>query len=502
MSKNSPQVEIEEVDDDNNNINNDANESNNDANDNSYVQYWDTKAEVPQKVKFQPTNVQPRVYHDVRDYLNPYFDKPQDYDVVKNIKPKLGKKKATFTQPEAYDSLARKVERTKLSYKRPKEDYIQNVIKLVGSKANKDITRNNELVSVNGANMWLEKHHPDQGWYIEEQDEDGDGIPEVSVMQPDRSTYSINGYVIKKSDMGSRQPYYNAFPTKAERKQARENGITMSNFGALRFGPKPLDINDPFNVQYQKNPYDDPMYLKQLITHRAPHVPQTRTPYQVFTGLISKSIWENFKQWLSNKENTYMTYMENIGTESEPKWEFVNHKEAKKYLAAEDMISYSAYAYEKEVKNEVFKIFDKPEIYQKAFGKLQLKLANARAKVEVNPSEKNKQSLAKILKIFNNETDLSNEIVKVITNSEAFKEACENRVKQIISPENRPIILNKLFAKLVEAQIFNEKTLQEEEQSKGQGKADLTNLIKFETIQQKLKKQIIHSNMRPVLFQD
>ena len=303
----------------------------------------------------------------------------------------------------------------------------------------------------------------------------------------------MNGYTVRKSDMGSRQPYYNQFPTRDERKQAREEGITMSNFGALKYKPKKIDKNDPFNITYEIDPYDDPTYLKQLLTHRAPRVPTTRSPYQVFTGFISKSIWDNFKFWLGNPDNkkVFNEYMKNTGTKEEPKYEFVNLKQARLYLAAEDMLSYSAYAYEKYVKDPVFsKSFNNDAIFQKALSKIQLQHANAVAKYEANQSESNLKKLTKYNEILSDQTKLANEIVSIITKSAAFKEACENLVKQMISDENRRNFLNTLFKELTDAQYKNEKLCKEAEDTKQE--VDLTKIIKLQTMAQLQKSKIKH----------
>jgi len=491
----------------NNNINNNNNNNNNNPFNinnllnhpnqpsNPYTSYWDTSANIPEELQYEQDFDEDNIptYHDRHDYYNPYGKKRNDYDIINDLKESskqiLPPKSVEINK---YDSLARKVEKPKAKHKQPRDSYMNDIVKLVGSNANRDVVRNNNLVSKNGALMWIDKNHQNQGWKVVENDEDGDGIPEVMVFQPDDKLYSMNGYMVKKSDMGSRQPYYNAFPTREERQQAREEGITMSNFGALRFKPKPLDPNNPYTVEYENDPYEDKTYLKQLVSHRAPHVPFTRSPYQVFTRFIAKTIWENFKRWLGTTDKTALKYVQNTGNSEKPKWEFINHRKLKQFLVAEDMISYSAFAYEKYVKAKAFKAFEDPNIYKKAFGKLQLKLANARARVEVNPDKTNKEKLKKIETIFNDDVLLQNEMVKIISNSEAFKETCENIVKDYINNKRQQLV-NALFNELIQNQLLNEKEIlaaRTENRSLNEQA-----LIKMETTQQKLKRLAFHEKI-------
>jgi len=474
----------------NNNNNNNIN-SNNKTND-SYKAYWDVDTEIPEEISYKPAydEEKPVIITDLHKYHNPVGKRQSNYDIITGLNPNANVNLPVLDTSDKYDSLARKIEKPKAKRIQTRENFMNDIVKLVGSNANRDIVRNNNLVSQNSANIWINKNHPDQGWKVESEDKDGDGIPEIMVYDSDDNLYSMNGYMIRKSDMGSREPYYEAFPTKAERKKAREEGITMSNFGAQKYKPKPINPFKPFDIEYEKNPYDDPYYLKQLLTHRAPHVPLTRSPYQVFTGFIAKSVWENFKAWLGTSKQVTKKLVENKGSKENPKWEFIKLRSIAPILAAPDMISYSAYAYENYVKDVAFEQFNNPNLFKRAFDKLKLKLANLTARVEVNPTPANKKKLDKLAAIFEDDDLLSFEIGKIITNSEAFKGACENIVKQMLNQDNRKALVQTLFKELVATQLENEQEIQAA--ARENRSVNLAAITKLETTQQQIKRKATH----------
>lgn len=447
----------------------------------------------------RPTNLDARpklediVEYDDHDYNNPYGDQNYDIPIIQGLSPNA-KKQPKLDKGTAYTSFARRKEKPETSFRNPRtqDEYMNQIMDLVGSKQNRDIIRNNDLISTAGASIWIDKHHRDKGWYVESKDYDGDGIPEVMVKRPDDSLYAVNGYYVKKSDMGTRQPYFEQFPTREDRKLAREEGIRMSNFASLKYGPKKFDPKKPFDIEYEKDPYSDPLYLKQLLTHRAPRIPTTRSPYQVFTMLISKTIWENFKVWLGT-ESAY-SFTENKGSEKNPKYEFSNLKDERKYLAIEDMLSASAYLYEKYVKQPVLELFKSDEILQKAWAKLQLKLTNARARFEANPTEENKKKLEKIHKLLSDEGLATLELLKVITESKAFKEACENRVLEIIDDKNRRDFCNMAYKEIIFAQTNNSNLVATALNNNTE--VDMRQIMKLRTESQEMKSKTKHKSYR------
>ena len=463
--------------------------------DSSIESIFNSQLNLPQTVrsnrKPKPINV-----YDIHDYLNPYGEYKSGANIINQLNPSASKSYA-FAEEDKRKSFNRKVPVSR-GFSKPKKeklDYTNTLVGLVGSKANKDIVRNDALLSSAGASIWIDKNHKDEGWYVEKQDEDNDGIPEVMVYRPDGTIYSMNGYHLKRSDMGTRQPYYEQFPTREERQQAREDGITMNRFAAMKYGPKPIDVKNPYEIEYEKNPYDDPAYLRQLLSHRAPRIPATRSAYQVFTMFITKSLWEGYKEWLAgNNGDSAVVFTVNKGTKSAPKYEFKDYKSDKPYLAAEDMLSYGAYLYEKYIKNPALELFDSEDLIRKAASLLQLRLAKAKIAYEANPTETNTKRYNKINIIMNNEELLAAEIVKIVSESEGVKEACENRVSQVIKDDNRRVFLNQLFKELIQAQTNNNKLIIEAE--KKNVEVDMSRINKLESEAQKQKKLISHKKVR------
>ena len=457
---------------------------------------------LPQTIKVQQKPGK-NVQYDLHDYSNPYGKFDSGIPTIDGLDPSANKT-YQIQKGKKYNDLNRKVAVSR-GFTKPKAqkiNYMTNLIELIGSKANKDIVRKDDLISSAGASMWIDKHHRDEGWTVEKKDEDGDGIPEVMVYRPDGEIYSMNGYHLKRSDMGTRQPYYEQFPTRKERQRAREeDGITMNRYAAMKYKPKPFDLKKPFEIEYQDNPYDDPVYLKQLLTHRAPRIPTTRSAYQVFTMMITKPIWNEFKKWLLPAKEGGQSPItngltHNAGTEKEPKYVFNNIKGDRPYLAAEDMLSYSAYLYEKYIKNPALELFDSEELIQKAASLLRLRFAKAQLAFKANPTETNTKRYNKINTIMNDDKLLTKEVIKIISESDAVKEACEYRVNQVIQPNNITDFCNGLFKELTDAQKHNCKVIVDGRKT---GQIDYSQILKLETDASKLNRTVSHKQFRPHL---
>ena len=171
---------------------------------------------------------------------------------------------------------------------------------------NQDIKQIKQAQSLAGAQSWIETHGYNGKYGAYEKDINGDSIPDVVVQRLDNEGKPIdgnyvivNGYTTGESTYPYRHAYYDAFPTREERKQARKDGLTYRAY-----------INEMYRPQYEDQMkiigYGSDLgkqFEKKLKTAGYTKVikPHDRSPYQVFCSSVIKPIFDVFKHHLGNQ---------------------------------------------------------------------------------------------------------------------------------------------------------------------------------------------------------
>ena len=343
--------------------------------------------------------------------------------------------------------------------------YMTNLLNLVGSSHNKKIKYSPQLTTKNGAQWWIDNYHPE--YKVVTEDKDNDGIDEVVVKDADGNLYAINGYRLGKSNLSLIQPYYDAFPDKDSRRAAREKGITPRSLaiGKLTKGQKKINLKNPYEIEYVNSDYKEtPEYERMKAAKTLPIIPTKRSAYQVFTTLIVKPVWEAFKQALVSNEQLRNQF---ISTKVVDGKESFSIKDNKKYdLPSPSMVWFSAFAYEKYVKNAILHIISGNEsIANKLIEQVRTVLKNLEYRLSMGMSyNKTKYRLYKTAmenvenKVpLNQNTELIQASMQEFFKSATFKNLAKARVKEFIQPDNRSKVINALYSELINAMNNNTK---------------------------------------------
>ena len=168
---------------------------------------------------------------------------------------------------------------------------------------NQDVKLIKDAQSLQGAQNWIQRNGWTGKYEAYKKDINGDAIPDIVVQrlnaegQPIDNDYVIvNGYTTTDSTYPYRHAYYTQYPTKEERKEAKQDGITYRSF-----------INDLYRPQYedgmriigygsqQGKEFEDKLkaagYSKVI-------KPNHRSSYQAFCTGVIKPIFDVFKHHL------------------------------------------------------------------------------------------------------------------------------------------------------------------------------------------------------------
>lgn len=331
-----------------------------------------------------------------------------------------------------------------------------DLVSLVGTKANRRIAFLPELITKKGAAAWVANHHANEGWTVDDADADNDDINDITVYDSKGNVYAINGHVIKQSKMATLQPYYERYPTKKARKGAREAGITPQYYLTTQItgGEKPIDMSKPFTIEYNDPNYksNSALYQNLQLQHRTPHIPKNRSPYMLFSKFITKPVFDAFKDYLA-KSQAYKQFVE-------VKDGKVSIKDETKYqLPSPSHIWFTAWAYDTYVKVPIVaKLVETPGLIQNfrrmIFDKYQSMMIRKNAGFAVNMA-----NLDKLQLLYNaiEQNDFSHDSVieamkDIISLSAGFKAQVKEIISNMIgSDENRQNVCNNLYSQLIQA---------------------------------------------------
>lgn len=172
----------------------------------------------------------------------------------------------------------------------------------------RDVVRVKNAISPSGAESIVEKHNknakPSAKWHLAKINPNGpatienmpdinkDGVPDVIIRNSKGNPMYINGYTTKRSDYPETLSYYNAYPTRKDRKGHPKNEYLrdeLYNEESYNDIEHPEDLG---NLRYTKpdwydNAYEKGYKLKNLNKNRM-------GPFRRFQTYIVKPRFENF----------------------------------------------------------------------------------------------------------------------------------------------------------------------------------------------------------------
>ena len=159
---------------------------------------------------------------------------------------------------------------------------------LVSSKNARDVTRKADWTSQIPFKMWndkdIKRNKGRQRYWGAIEDYDKDGLPIEFVVRkgkPDGPVIAVNGYTTKASDYPWRSEYYDAYPTKEDRKTTSFNEFMTNKYG-------PVYKKDNMTVEsWRIDPETDrrTVMIKKHGGYTYP-VPKERSAYNAFTTLL------------------------------------------------------------------------------------------------------------------------------------------------------------------------------------------------------------------------
>ena len=347
----------------------------------------------------------------------------------------------------------------------------QKLVDLVGTSGNRRIGFSPQLITKTGAEAWVANNHPNEGWYVNQDDLDNDNINDITIYDSKGNIYALNGHTLKPSNLASLNPFYSQFPTKELRKQARAEGWTPNKF-AVRYvagEEKDFDINNPYEVKYKDDYENSALYRNLKAQHRLPHIPKTRSPYQLFTQFIVKPVFDAYKSFML-KDKRFKQFVEK-STDGK-----IKIKDTTKYqLPTPSILWFAAWAYAEYIKIPIIEsLLSTPGIVKELKKTLRDKLRLMEEKVQGHYYV-NFNKLAKLRSLIKNIDDIKtyddlNTLKEYITSSSGYKEQSKNIVKKLLNDENRPKAINNLFKVVIEALQSNKKLWTEEQEAKVSGK--------------------------------
>ena len=157
-----------------------------------------------------------------------------------------------------------------------------NLFQIVGSKYKRDIVRRNNFMP---GQFQLWNKNPKGGnnkYYGSMEDYDNDKIPhEFVVRRGDRNgpVVAVNGYTTKKSDWGARKVFYEANPTKEQRKHKTPKQFMKDYYGAT-YEPDRMTVDT-----YKVDPETD-KFTKDWENYNL-YIPKDISPYKAFSTNIT-----------------------------------------------------------------------------------------------------------------------------------------------------------------------------------------------------------------------
>ena len=167
---------------------------------------------------------------------------------------------------------------------------MDGLFEIVSSKMARDVTRKGSWMSQNPFDMWnakdIERNFGKQRYWGRMEDYDNDGLPYEFVVRrgeaPNAPVIAVNGYTTKKSDYPWRYQFYDAYPTKEDRKDKNMKDFIYEQYDPV-YGPDNMTVE-----RYSKKDPRTDILTTRVKAHKGYTypVPVNKTPYQAFSSLI------------------------------------------------------------------------------------------------------------------------------------------------------------------------------------------------------------------------
>ena len=170
--------------------------------------------------------------------------------------------------------------------------YIKELMDIVGSKGNRDISYAGWASTPESAKAYLLETDK-KDWGVEENDFDGDGIPEVIVIDPDGVHRRINGWGVRESKQAIRKNYYQNNPTKSDRRNVTfsewTRGVAVDREGKLDYlFPNAERFTNSQKELYSRNPAKQPKADAKKVWQQyvaKPFLYYTKNKANIFDGI-------------------------------------------------------------------------------------------------------------------------------------------------------------------------------------------------------------------------
>ena len=153
----------------------------------------------------------------------------------------------------------------------------------------RDFKRVANALSVQGAQEIIDKHNynsPDAPWHVTSNDENGDNIPDIIIRNANGDPIVVNGWTTKGSDYPERYQYYNAYPTRAERRAHPYPAYKKDVLYNIQYDMDNTDVHKRGDVtQYNQNAFPDGWDTSKYNVNRTPG--KRLSAYQRFQKLIA-----------------------------------------------------------------------------------------------------------------------------------------------------------------------------------------------------------------------
>ena len=159
----------------------------------------------------------------------------------------------------------------------------------------RDFKRVANALSVQGAQAIVDKHNdnsPHAPWSLLHQDVNKDGIPDIIIRNSNNEPIIVNGWTTKGSDYPERYQYYNAYPTKEERKQHPYPKYKRDELYQIKYDTDNHDAHKIGNVtSYNEQPFPEGWNTEKYNVNKNPG--KRLSAYQRFQKLIANPVIEN-----------------------------------------------------------------------------------------------------------------------------------------------------------------------------------------------------------------
>ena len=168
----------------------------------------------------------------------------------------------------------------------------------------RDFKRVAGALSVQGAQNIVNKHNatakPSAYWRVQHEDINGDNIPDILIRNSKNEPIVVNGWTTKRSDYPARYKYYQAYPTREERKEHPYPEYKRDELYQYQYDDENVDVHKRGNVT-SFNEQAFPAHWK-LSNYNVDSSPRKRLgAYQRFQRYILKSPLEFIVNHFANQ---------------------------------------------------------------------------------------------------------------------------------------------------------------------------------------------------------